>query len=179
MQTPTWAPGSVRSAYRAGPIDGSAPALLLGPALQSLLDSPARTGAVLRSDRTPAQEVDQAAGYRHLLVLLALGIDEARRGSDPCRPHFSPANVDNVLKWGMDCPDAAYTGGSIRGDATYVVRGRRNSVRYLGLGVMGGMENTGSAVADDLAMDSDGRFELCLSATEQPGDWLPFDADRP
>ena len=145
-----------------------------GRAWEGLLGSLARVGEVLRSDRAPTEETDQAAGYRHLLVLLALGIDEALRDSDPYWPHFAPANVDNVLKWGMDCPDAAYTGAAIRGDATYVVRGRRNTVRYLGFQVMGGMENTGNVVADDLELDADGRFQLVLSATEHPGNWMPL-----
>ncbi len=172
METPSWAPGSVGSAYGHGPADAAE--LLSGRAWDRLLDSLARTGKVLQSDRAPGEETDQAAGYRHLLVLLALGIDEALRGSDPYRPHFAPANVDNVLKWGMDCPDAAYTGARLRSDATYIVRGRRNSVRYLGFQVMGGMENTGNVVADDLDMDAEGRFELILSATEHPGNWMPL-----
>ncbi len=172
MQTPTWAPASVGSAYRRRPVAPTE--LLSGRAWDHLLESLARAGSILRSDRAPSEETDQAAGYRHLLVLLALAADEALRHSDPYRPHFSPANVDNVLKWGMDCPDAAYTGAGIRGDATYVVRGRRNSVRYLGFQVMGGMENTGNIVADDLEMDREGRFELVLSAAEQPGNWMPL-----
>jgi len=172
METPSWAPGSVGAAY--GPALAGPDRLLSGEAWDSLLGSLSRVGDVLRSDRSPADEVDRAAGFRHLLVLLALGIDEALRHSDPYRPHLAPANVDNVLKWGMDCPDAAYTGAGIRGDATYVVRGRRNTVRYLGFQVMGGMENTGNVVADDLEMDADGRFELVLSATEHPGNWMPL-----
>lgn len=139
-----------------------------------MLGSLASAASALRSERAPTEEVDQAAGYRHLLVLLALGIDEALRGSDPYRPHFVPANVDNVLKWGMDCPDAAYTGAAISGDATYLIRGRHNSVRYLGFQVMGGVESTSNAVADDLDMDDQGRFELVLSATEHPGNWVPL-----
>jgi hypothetical protein len=170
VQTPTWAPASVRSAY--GSRTADAEDLRSGGAWERMLDSLARTGAVLQSDRAPGEDLDRAAGYRHLLVLLALGIDEALRPSDPYRPRFAPANVDNVLKWGMDCPDAAYTGASLRGDATYVIRGRRNSVRYLGFQVMGGMENTGNVVADDLDMDGDGRFELVLSASPHPGNWM-------
>jgi hypothetical protein len=139
-----------------------------------MLASLARAGAVLHSPRAPAEETDRAAGYRHLLVLLALAVDEALRSSDPYRPRFTPANVDNVLKWGMDCPDAAYSGAAIRGDATYVVRGRRNSVRYLGFQVMGGMASTGNMVADDLDLDDEGRFELVLSADEHPGNWMPL-----
>lgn len=172
MQTPAWAPGSVGSAYSRGSADQDD--LLSGREWRRFLDALGRTGEVLQSGRPPSDAVDRAAGYRHLLVLLALGIDEALRSSDPYRPRFSPANVDNVLKWGMDCPDAAYTGARIRGDATYRVRGRRNSVRYLGFQVMGGMENTGNVVADDLEMDADGRFELVLSATRQPGNWMPL-----
>jgi hypothetical protein len=173
MQTPAWAPASVGAAGRrptAGPEE-----LLSGRALERMLDSLARTGSLLRSDRAPAEETDQAAGYRHLLVLLALGVDEALRPSDPYRPHFAPANVDNVLKWGMDCPDAAYTGSAIRGDATYVVRGRRNSVRYLGFQVMGGMASTSNVVADDLVLEEDGTFELVLAASERPGNWMELD----
>ena len=169
-QTPKWAPGSVRSAYGRGSVDAAD--LVSGQAWEHMLGSLSRAGSVLHSDRAPGEETDRAAGYRHLLVLLALGIDEALRESDPYRPRFAPANMDNVLKWGMDCPDAAYTGCGIRGDATYLVRGRRNSVRYLGFQVMGGMENTGNVVADDLEMDREGRFELVLSATEHPGNWM-------
>lgn len=172
MQTPAWAPGSVGSAYRHGGTD--ADGLVSGQAWSRLLASLDRVGKVLRSERAPQEVTDQAEGYRHLLVLLALGIDEALRGSDPYRPRLSPANVDNVLKWGMDCPDAAYSGASIRGDATYKVRVRRNTVRYLGFQVMGGMENTGNVVADDLELDADGCFELVLSPDEQPGNWLPL-----
>ncbi|HEV3366900.1 MAG TPA: DUF1214 domain-containing protein [Acidimicrobiales bacterium] len=172
MPTPNWAPASVGSAYRHRPT--GAGELGSGLAWERLLASLARAGSVLQSERAPREDVDQAAGYRHLLVLLALGIDEGLRDSDPYRPNFNPANVDNVLKWGMDCPDAAYCGAAIRGDATYVVRGRRNSVRYLGFQVMGGMTNTGNVVADDLDVDEDGRFELVLSATEQPGNWMPL-----
>jgi hypothetical protein len=175
METPAWAPGSVRAAYRGGSDDPGE--LMSGRSWERLLASLVRTGEVLLSDRSPSDEPDRTSGYRHLLVLLALGIDEALRSSDPYRPHFAPANVDNVLKWGMDCPDAAYTGAGLRGDATYVVQGRRNSVRYLGFQVMGGMENTGNVVADDLDLDDEGRFELVLSATEHPGNWMPLNPD--
>ena len=175
MDTPKWAPGSVRSAYGHGPDDGSD--LVTGRAWQRLLESLARTAQLLQSERSPSEEADRTAGYRHLLVLLGLGIDEALRGSDPYRPRFAPANVDNVLKWGMDCPDAAYSGAGIRGDATCVVRGRRNSVRYLGFQIMGGMENTGNVVVDDLDLDEEGRFELVLSPTEHPGNWMALAPD--
>ena len=109
---PSWLPASVGSAYRHGL--GTDDDLVSGRAWADLLEALGRTGSVVSSDRAPAAAADQAAGYRHLLVLLALAIDEALRPSDPYDPFFAPANVDNVLKWGMDCPDAAYTGAAIR-----------------------------------------------------------------
>ncbi len=172
MSIPAWAPASVRAGGSRGDVDPAR--LCSGAAWTALLGSLERAGALMRSERAPGEETDQAAGYRHLLVLLALGIDEALRDSDPYRPSFGPANVDNVLKWGMDCPDAAYSGAGIRGDATYLIRGRRNTVRYLGFQVMGGMESTTNVVADDLELDDEGRFELVLSATEHPGNWMPL-----
>jgi hypothetical protein len=167
---PAWMPAAVGSAYRHG--DGTDDDLLSGRAFTDLLDALTRAGGVLASDRAPAHPADRAAGYRHLLVLLALAIDEALRPSDPSNPFFAPANVDNVLKWGMDCPDAAYTGAAIRPDATYRITGRRSTVRYLGFQAMAGIANTGNIVADDLEMGSDGTFEIILSADPRPGNWM-------
>jgi len=172
-------PAAVGSAYRHGA--ASDDDLFSGRSWTALLDALARAGAVLSSDRAPATAVDQASGYRHLLVLAALAIDEALRPSDPYDPFFAPANVDNVLKWGMDCPDAAYTGAAIRPDATYRIRGRRSSVRYLGFQVMSGIANSGNIVADDLDIAADGTFEITLSAPDRrppgPGNWMALPDD--
>src|SRR5271165_7116477 len=122
---PAWMPAYVGSSYRRG--DATDDDLSSGRALEQLIEGLRKAGEVFASASAPQGLVDQASGYRHLLVLLALGIDDALRTSDPYDPYFAPANVDNVLKWGMDCPDAAYTGAAIRGDAEYVVRGNRRT----------------------------------------------------
>ena len=70
------------------------------------------------------------------------------RSSNPYDPHIRPGNVDAVLKWGMDCPDAFYSGASVRGDAVYRVSGRRGTARYLGFQVMAGIESTANVVVD-------------------------------
>ena len=50
------------------------------------------------------------AGFRHLLVLLGIGMRPAcGRESDPVLA-VKPSGVDAVYKWGMDCPDCIYTG---------------------------------------------------------------------
>ncbi|HEY2431015.1 MAG TPA: hypothetical protein VGI06_18920, partial [Acidimicrobiales bacterium] len=170
---PTWAPAFVASAYRRG--QSGDEALLSGQAWEHLLDRLREAAAVIGSDRAPAGAIDQAAGYRHLLVLLALGIDEALHPSDPYDPHIGAGNVDNALKWGMDCPDAAYRGAALRGDGVYRVHGWRGTVRYLGFQVMGGMASAANVVADDLDIGDDGMFELVLSADERPGNWMRLD----
>src|ERR1700723_185890 len=83
---PSWMPAVVGTAYRHG--DGTDADLLSGAAWTDLLASLARAGDVLTGPRAPTTVVDQASGYRHLLVLLALAIDEALRPSDPYDPAF-------------------------------------------------------------------------------------------
>lgn len=173
--SPSWMPASVASAARRG--TATAADLTSGRAWGSMLDALRRAGDAIHGGGAPTGPLDEAAGYRHLLVLLALGIDEAlRSSSDPYAPEIAPGNVDAVLKWGMDCPDAAYVGASIRGDAAYRVSGRRGTVRYLGFQVMGGMESLANVVADDLEIGPDGTFELTLSPEPAPGNWMPLSA---
>jgi hypothetical protein len=163
-----WFPATVGSAYRRDR-DGAPD---LSAAFEEMLVGLRGAAALVGSERAPAAPADEAAGYRHLLVLLGLAVDEALRPSNPYDPFFAPANVDAILKWGMDCPDAAYTGAALRGDGTYRIRGRRGTVRYLGFQVMAGIESSVNVVADDLDLAADGSFEILLSASERPGNWM-------
>jgi hypothetical protein len=167
-----WIPSSVGAAARTGTL--GADSLHSGQAWNLLLAALGEAGEFLHSDRVPPGGEGDAAGYRHLMVLLALGVDEALRSSDPYDPVIQPGNVDNVLKWGMDCPDALYCGASIRPDATYRVWGHRGSARFLHFQVMAGIGNIGDAVADDMAIADDGTFELFLSPERQGENWLPL-----
>ena len=168
----TWLPSSVGSAGRKGSL--TAESLYSGEAWALMLAALGEAGALLHSDRLPPGHDGDAEGYRHLMVLLALGIDEALRTSDPYDPVLRPGNVDNVLKWGMDCPDALYSGAALRPDATYRVWGSRGDARFVGLQVMAGIGNAGDVVADDLTLAPDGTFELFLSADRHDGNWLPL-----
>lgn len=169
---PAWAPASVRAARRLG--SATEEDLRSGRALEEMIEGLRRAGEVLRS----ADPAGLAAGYRHLLVLLTLGIDEALRPSDAFEPHLAPGNVDAVLKWGMDCPDAAYLGAPLRGDAVYRITGARGSVRYLGFQVMAGMASAANVVVDDLDLGRDGSLELWLSAEPRAGNWMQIPTGR-
>jgi len=96
-----------------------------------MLRALARAGVAIRAQEVAAGVADQAAGFRHLLGLVAIGIDEALRRTDPYEPVMTPGSTDWVLKWGMDCPDALYVGSPIRGDAVYR---QREAVRLSEIG---------------------------------------------
>ncbi|HUC06387.1 MAG TPA: DUF1214 domain-containing protein [Acidimicrobiales bacterium] len=170
MNELAWIPASVGSAPRTGSL--GAASLHNGEAWQMFLDALAEAGAFLRSERVPPGGEGDAEGYRHLMVLLALGIDEALRSSDPYEPVLRPGNVDNVLKWGMDCPDALYMGAAVRPDATYRVWGTRGEAAFVAFQLMAGIGNVGDVVVEDLALEPDGSFEIFLSAQPHEGNWL-------
>ncbi len=134
-----------------------------------------RTGEVVLSDSVPNEPVDMASGFRHLLVLLGVGIDELlRRGLDRV-PAVKPSGTDAAYKWGMECPDCIYVGTALRGDTTYRLWGVRGSARYVGLQVMSGMASTTNALIDDFELGPDGEFEIILSADPHEGNWLALE----
>jgi hypothetical protein len=171
--SPAWMPFSVREAKRTGSATGDD--LSSGAAWQRMLDALARASEVVRSDRVPRNPVDTAAGFRHLLVLLELGIDEVLRGGGSNDPIIKPGNTDHAVKWGMDCPDCAYSGSPLRGGEVYRITGNRGTARYVGLQANAGMAATANLLLDDLELEPNGDFELTASVDEVPGNWLPMD----
>jgi hypothetical protein len=171
---PSWMPHSVSEAARAG--DATADDLTSGRAWSYLLDALRRASGVVLSDggRNPT---DVAAGFRHLLVLLVTGADQGlRSGPDPDPVLAVKASgVDNVYKWGMDCPDCIYTGAPLRGGETYRLWGNRGTARYVGLQSMAGMASSANVLLDELELGPSGEVELVLSADHHKGNWLPID----
>ena len=83
-----WFPATVGAAYRRGA--ASDEDLMSGRAFEDMLAGLRRAAEMVGSARGPSSSVDRAAGYRHLLVLLALAVDEALRPSDPYDPCLRP-----------------------------------------------------------------------------------------
>ena len=167
---PSWMPHSVSEAAKAG--DATADDLLSRAARGRICSTRwarrPRSSARTRSARNAA---DLAAGFRHLLVLLSLGADQALRAeSDPVLA-VSPSGVDNVYKWGMDCPDCIYTGAPLRGGESYRIWGNRGSARYVGLQSMAGMASSANVLLDELDLGPGGEVELTSrpSATRATG----------
>jgi hypothetical protein len=125
----------------------------------------------------PRNPVDMAAGFRHLLVLLWIGIDDSLRRDSGPELAVRASNTDAVFKWGMDCPDCIYTGSGLRGGATYRLWGNRGTARYVGLQSMAGMASTANVLLDEIELAPNGDFEMILSGDEQPGNWLKIAED--
>ena len=168
-------PFSVSEAARAG--DATADDLTSGRAWQHLLTSLHDAAGVVSSTGHSMNAVDMAAGFRHLLVLLGIGMDQALRAGSEGVLAIKPSNVDNVYKWGMDCPDCIYTGASLRRGETYRVWGSRGTARYVGLQSMAGMASSANVLLDELDLGPNGEVELVLSAHEHQGNWMPIGND--
>ncbi|WP_197499406.1 DUF1214 domain-containing protein [Mycobacterium sp. 1245852.3] len=144
----------------------------------------ARLGDAAKSvecDPVSRNRVDVAAGIRHLLVLLAAGIDEVLRFDPDPMLRVQRTSTDDIVTWGMECPDCLYTRAVLRGGESYRLFGNRGSARYVGLQTMDGMRSVANALVDELETDPDGHFEVVLSA-EQPerqGNWMRIEGEHP
>ena len=149
---------------------------LAWPHLLAKLDAAA---TVVDSDPVSRTALDRAAGMRHLLVLLAVGVDEALRFDPDPILSVVRTSTDDIVTWGMECPDCLYTRAPLRGGESYRLFGNRGTARYVGLQTMNGIASTANALVDELEVDSNGDFEVVLSADEHTGNWLAIDGDTP
>jgi hypothetical protein len=123
--------------------------------------------------------VDFASGMRHLMVLLAVGIDMALRVDPDPVLAVNRAKMDDIVTWGLECPDCVYMNASFRPGETYRLSGNRGTARYVGLQTMDGMAATTNVLIDELEVDADGNFEAILSADSHEGNWLKLAGDHP
>jgi hypothetical protein len=172
---PSWMPHSVGEAARAG--DATADDLLSGRAWSHLLDGLRKASEVVLADAGRYNAADMAAGFRHLLVLLGIGLDNALREESGSVLAVKPSSVDSIYKWGMDCPDCIYTGSSLRGGETYRLWGNRGTARYVGLQSMAGMASSANVLLDELDLGPNGEVDLTLSTERHDGNWLEIADD--
>ena len=97
-------------------------------------------------------------GMRHLLVLLAAGVDEALRFDPDPVLRVERASTDDIVTWGMECPDCIYTRATMRGGESYRLFGNRGTARYVGLQTMNGIVSTANELVDELEVDADGEL---------------------
>jgi hypothetical protein len=171
-----WLPFSIAEATLTGQGGGTGE---LPQAWAHLLERLKTASELVASSDVNRSDVDYASGMRHLLVLLAVGIDEALRVDPDPVLAVTRTSSDDILTWGMECPDCLYLRAKLRGGERYRLFGNRGTARYVGLQTMNGIASTANCLVDELAMDADGNFEVVLSADEQDGNWMRTDGDHP
>ncbi len=171
-----WLPFSIAEAALSGSDDDNVDLTQAWSYLQTRLRDAAQ---IVQSDPASRNRLDLAAGMRHLLVLLTAGIDEVLRfDTDPILC-VRPTSTDDLVTWGMECPDCIYTRAVLRGGDSYRLFGNRGTARYVGLQTMNGIAATANALVDELEVDAGGNFEVWLSADERPGNWMRIEGDSP
>jgi hypothetical protein len=172
-----WLPFSIAEAALLGDADEVGMDLL--PAWSHLLDRLRGAARVVESDPVSRNRVDLAAGVRHLLVLLAAGVDEVLRFDPDPILCVQRTSTNDLVTWGMECPDCLYTRAVLRGGESYRLFGNRGTARYVGLQTMNGIVATANELVDELEVDADGNFEVVLSADERAGNWMRIEGDHP
>jgi hypothetical protein len=170
-----WLPFSIAEAALAPPSED----VDLAQAWSYLLDRLRAAADVVGSDPASQNRFDLAAGMRHLLVLLAAGIDEVLRFDPDPILSVAPTSTDDIVTWGMECPDCIYTRAVLRGGDSYRLWGNRGTARYVGLQTMNGIAATANELVDELEVDADGNFEVVLSADERAGNWMRIEGEHP
>ncbi len=181
-QPMAWLPFSIaEAALSPAPENGCS--LGLAEAWSYLLEHLRAAAEVVESDPVSRNRVDLTAGMRHLLVLLTAGIDEVLRFDPDPVLCVQPTSTDDIVTWGMECPDCLYTRAVLHGGESYRLFGSRGTARYVGLQTMNGIVATANELVDELEVDADGNFEVVLSASrpaqERAGNWMRIEGDHP
>lgn len=157
--------------------------LVSGQSWEEFCDTLKAAGASLTFPGAPTDPFNQAEGYRYLTRLVRAGLEAFVEHADPKAPVLHRV-VHETVKMGADNPDNFYQTACISGQYEYVIRGKRNSIKYLSFGTQighygqgGGMPPSGYIEASDIEIDADGTFELFLSCKAQSKNWLPMAPD--
>lgn len=172
-----WLPLSIAEASLTGKPDSDD--MDLPQAWSYLLNRLRGAAQIVETDPASRNRVDLASGMRHLLVLLAAGVDEALRFDPDPILCVERTSTDDIVTWGMECPDCIYTRATMRGGESYRLFGNRGTARYVGLQTMSGIVATANELVDELEVDADGNFEVILSADERDGNWMRIEGDHP
>jgi hypothetical protein len=130
----------------------------------------------------PANARSRADARAYVEGLARVALAQQRDGADPDAPRFVE-NPSPTAKWGAENADNRYLWAPLRPDSVYRVHGLRGTSFELlletkeGFMQLGAPRNFAACAASDLAVASDGGFELWLGGTARDGNWLPLDRD--
>jgi hypothetical protein len=171
-----WLPHAIAEAALS---DGDGDSADLSQAWKHLQERLSAAEQLVRTAPVNKNRLDYASGMRHLMVLLAVGTDVALRVDPDPVLAVNRAGMDDIVTWGLECPDCVYMNASLRAGETYRLSGNRGTARYVGLQTMDGIAAISNCLVDDLDVGEDGSFEAILSADEHDGNWLRLAGDHP
>lgn len=155
-------------------------ALRSGQLWEDFCESLKSAGAEVLAAGTPEDDLTRAEGYRYLTRLLRLSLEKHLEFSDPNCPQFYSLSHETA-KIGNDNPDNFYQNCAVDGRRSYRITGNAGHVEYLSIETkagsfagQGNMAPTGHITLEDLELGPEGEFALLVSATRQPGNWLPM-----
>ncbi len=165
------------------PTDVADRRIVSGQSWEEFCDTLKAAGAAISFPGAPMDSFNQAEGYRYLSRLVRAGLESFMEYADPKAPVLRRV-AHETIKLGSDNPDNHYQNAVISGEYDYRISGTRGSVHYLGFGSQKGhygqggqMPTTGYVEGKDLEIGKDGRFELIVSASPKPGNWLPMERE--
>jgi hypothetical protein len=142
-----------------------------------------KAGDVIAREDLGTTPFDRAEGLRYLSRLVAAGFSSFVEATGPAHPVFRP--LPELVKMGLDNPDNYYVSASIDPRRDYRIRGKRGTIHYLSFAA----QNQNFAARDritggaghlndsELALASDGSFEIVASQREHAGNWLRLGPD--
>ena len=152
-----------------------------GKAWEDYCDHLKNAGAALMYPGSPTDPFQQAEGLRYLTRLTRAGLEAFVEYNDPAFPVLRRM-VHETVKMGADNPDNYYFNAQINGKYDYRIKGRRNTIDYIGFftqngnyGTTGGMTPCGKLDDTDLQLLEDGSFEIILSKEKRGINWLKIE----
>lgn len=151
--------------------------VISGKVWEEWCDSLKTANAALVAPGCPQDAFNQAEGYRYLTRLVRASLENFLECNDPSAPVLvSLANGlrDCPVKLGADNPDNLYQNANLDSRETYLVKGKRGTVNYLGFGTQSGTYGQAGGLQTVMYRDfpefkhvnEDGSFEIVLSADE-------------
>ena len=146
-------------------------------AWQSLCRSLEAVGERICADDFPSDPTDRAEGFRHILRLMTFATQWAVEFGDPDFPAFV-RTTDDAVMFGGPSADNRNVRARVDGSGTYRITGTIGSafdVLFTATGgdmALGQLSVSDEVSASQLDIAGDGSFELIVSGTEHPGNWL-------
>jgi len=151
---------------------------LSGRSWEDFCDTIKSAGQTILADGQPDNALDRVEGFRYLSRLTRAALETFVEFADPLAPVLNRP-VHETAKIGADNPDNYYQHATLSGEHEYRISGTRGTIHYLdfatqsgGVASSGDSEQAGHLDAADLDIAPDGSFEIHLSCSERPGNWL-------